>query len=98
MMTEKFLVDISVKAKDIVTQQSRSAEQVRMSPKPLPAHVKKDDVWDQVNAAMNTLHTSQSGGIVLVTGGTGTGKSSVLPGYIYLHTIDKASKMDRNTF
>eukprot|EP00971_Amphidinium_carterae_P304579 6052523-Amphidinium_carterae.1 len=98
LMTEKFLSDVSDKAKDIVNQQSRVAEHVRMSSGPLPADVKKDDAWDTVNAAMDSLHTSQSGGIVLVTGGTGTGKSSVLPGYLYLHTIDKASKMNRSTF
>eukprot|EP00971_Amphidinium_carterae_P176494 3499328-Amphidinium_carterae.1 len=98
MMTEKFLTDISDRAKEIVIQQCWSAEHVRMSPNPLPAHNKQDQVWNQVNAAMDTLHRDQSGGIVLITGGTGTGKSSVLPGYIYLHTIDKASKMDRNTF
>eukprot|EP00971_Amphidinium_carterae_P264933 5255371-Amphidinium_carterae.1 len=79
MVTKKFLTDISYQARDIVTQQSRSADHAIMSPKPLPADDKKEDVWNQVNDAMNTLHTSQSGGIVLVTGGTGTGKSSVLP-------------------
>eukprot|EP00971_Amphidinium_carterae_P234374 4650582-Amphidinium_carterae.1 len=69
-----------------------------MSPTPLPADAMKDDVWNKVNSAMNTLHTSQTGGIVLITGGTGTGKSSVLPGYLYLNTIDKAAKDNRETF
>eukprot|EP00971_Amphidinium_carterae_P323710 6433272-Amphidinium_carterae.1 len=69
-----------------------------MSPNPLPAHEKKDDVWGQVNDAMDTLHRERSGGIVLVTGGTGSGKSSVLPGYIYLHTIDQASRENKTSF
>eukprot|EP00971_Amphidinium_carterae_P277550 5508554-Amphidinium_carterae.1 len=97
-MTEAFLARISDTAKDIVIQQSRSASHAKMSPNPLPADRKKGEVWSQVNDAMDSLHRRRSGGIVLVTGGTGTGKSSVLPGFLYLHTIEQASKVDKQRF
>eukprot|EP00971_Amphidinium_carterae_P257881 5118801-Amphidinium_carterae.1 len=98
MITESFLAEISENARTIVTQQYRCATKVRMSQGKLPAHEHVDHVLGQVNAAMASLDSNTSGGIVLVTGGTGTGKSSVLAGSIYLRTIEEASKKDRKRF
>eukprot|EP00971_Amphidinium_carterae_P346343 6487739-Amphidinium_carterae.1 len=43
MTTEKFMNTISEDARDIVIQQSRSADRAKMSPTPLPADAMKDD-------------------------------------------------------
>eukprot|EP00971_Amphidinium_carterae_P343331 6483018-Amphidinium_carterae.1 len=69
-----------------------------MSQRPLPAHKYANHIWGQVNAAMESLDKYSTGGIVLVTGGTGTGKSSVLPGYIYLRTIEAAESAEKEEF
>eukprot|EP00971_Amphidinium_carterae_P322303 6405827-Amphidinium_carterae.5 len=96
--TESFQDEINNKANDIITQQHRSAKLAKMAYGQLPAHAIADQVLGQVNAAMDTLDRSSSSGIVLVTGGTGTGKSSVLPGYIYLKTIEKAETASKKVF
>eukprot|EP00971_Amphidinium_carterae_P071644 1416903-Amphidinium_carterae.1 len=45
----------------------------------LPAEGYRDDVWRKVNKALENLDKDRTGGIVLLTGGTGTGKSSISP-------------------
>eukprot|EP00971_Amphidinium_carterae_P199519 3959771-Amphidinium_carterae.2 len=44
---------------------------------------------------MRNLQETRSNGIVLLTGGTGTGKSSVIPPALYLDTIAKADQEKR---
>eukprot|EP00971_Amphidinium_carterae_P343665 6483566-Amphidinium_carterae.1 len=100
-MTKSFMESISEDARTIVTQQFRSfrsATNARMSQRKLPAHNQANHVWGQVNAAIASLDQHASSGIVLVTGGTGTGKSRVLPGYIYLRTIEAAEMSNKKDY
>eukprot|EP00971_Amphidinium_carterae_P011124 219147-Amphidinium_carterae.1 len=53
----------------------------------LPAEDHRSDVWNKVNMALRNLDQDRTNGIVLLTGGTGTGKSSISPPGIYLDTI-----------
>eukprot|EP00971_Amphidinium_carterae_P082536 1632440-Amphidinium_carterae.1 len=61
----------------------------------LPAEGHRSEVWHKINLALKNLEESRTNGIVLLTGGTGIGKSSVSPPALYLDTISKAAAEKR---
>eukprot|EP00971_Amphidinium_carterae_P001965 39309-Amphidinium_carterae.1 len=78
----------------VVTQNYHIPSTTRLSPrgKKLPAEEHPREVLHKINQAMRNLHETRSNGIVLLTGGTGRGKSSVIPPALYLDTIAKADR------
>eukprot|EP00971_Amphidinium_carterae_P175920 3487307-Amphidinium_carterae.1 len=74
-----------------VTQKYHIPKGVRLSYRKkgqeLPAEAHRDEVWSKINKALDNLDKYRTDGIVLLTGGTGTGKSSISPPGIYLDTI-----------
>eukprot|EP00971_Amphidinium_carterae_P181981 3611309-Amphidinium_carterae.1 len=63
----------------------------RKKGKELPAEGHRSEVWNKINKALDNLNQRRTDGTVLLTGGTGTGKSSISPPGIYLDTITKGN-------
>eukprot|EP00971_Amphidinium_carterae_P107663 2131844-Amphidinium_carterae.1 len=53
----------------------------------LPAEGHRSEIWNKINQALKNLDLSRTNETVLLTGGTGTGKSSISPPALYLDTI-----------
>eukprot|EP00971_Amphidinium_carterae_P334469 6469778-Amphidinium_carterae.1 len=83
-----------------VTQKYHIPANIRLSSRgkghKLPAEEHRSEVWHKVNRALKHLQDTGTDGIVLLTGGTGTGKSSVIPPALYLDTISRAEKEKRH--
>eukprot|EP00971_Amphidinium_carterae_P274288 5443276-Amphidinium_carterae.5 len=65
----------------VIAQQYLIPGGAKLSPKgkTLPAEDHRNEVLVKINNAMRNLQETRTNGIVLLTGGTGTGKSSVIP-------------------
>eukprot|EP00971_Amphidinium_carterae_P173517 3439618-Amphidinium_carterae.1 len=82
---------MSTRAVDLAQQRYMVPESAKFATRDVPADKYVSLLRIKANQALRNLDKTRSGGILLVTGGTGSGKSTTCPGGLYVDTIRSAN-------